>query len=121
MRGAYDITDNTLTTESTAERPDDVHPLPGPYDYSYCKDGVDELWFVETMDGREIASYNFWDEGDGMALRVGATFRLLAAAPELVEALKALLAAIGGLPLSFLNGSLRNAMRNARAIIARVS
>ena len=119
MRGAYDITDDSLITESRSTRPDDDQAVPGPYDYSYLGDGVDEIWFVETKDGRKIAEYTFWDDGHGKAMRIGATFCLLAAAPELVDALKALLAAIGGLPFTLFNGAFRNAVHNARAIIAR--
>jgi elongation factor P hydroxylase len=102
-----------------AANPENPQPLPGPYSYAADTWGVDDVWEITSRDDKCIAYFQYWDEGDGKSARIEANFRLLAAAPELVDALKALLAAVAGLPFTLLTGGLRRAVRNARAAIVK--
>jgi hypothetical protein len=105
--------------ESQNDGDSNHQPLPGPWFHVRSTCGVDDCWEIVTADsGGPIASYYFWDEGDGKSERIEANFRLMAAAPELVGALEALLRAVTGLPLALFNGSLLRAIRNARITIA---
>lgn len=100
-----------------AAAPANPQPLPGPYFYGPDVWGVDDVWKIFSGDDDCIAYFQYWDESDGTSERIQANFRLLSAAPNLVDALKAMLDAVADLPFTLFTGGLRRAVRNARAAI----
>ena len=66
---------------------------PGPFTCTLDKDGCDDIFYINGADDTSVAQVVFWDSDDGWAGRAAANARLLTAAPDLLDALKALLAA----------------------------
>lgn len=94
---------------------------PGPYRYYRDADGCDDLWcIIAEGNDRPMVTIPFWDCDPAWMARAEAQARLFTAAPELVDALRALLKAIGGLPITILPGEFFDARFKASRLIAQV-
>lgn len=88
---------------------------PGPFSCTLDRDGCDDIFYINGADDTSVAQVVFWDSDDGWAARAAANARLLTAAPDLLDALKALLAA-----RPYRNANKHNvAVVNALAAIAK--
>ena len=95
-------------------------PAPGPYTLETFRDGVDDCWSISDRDGNQIAYYGFWDDGNGKSDQIEANLKLLAASPELLEALILLMEACSWLPWSLFTGRFFKAMAKVESIILRL-
>jgi hypothetical protein len=97
-----------------------VH-TPGPYFYQRDSEGCNDLWLIlAQVDDTAIAYIPFWDGDDDPAdiAKKEANARLLAAAPDMFEALKSLIAAFNRLEITVSDGPMFQAFRHARHAIA---
>lgn len=98
-----------------------VTHTPGPYFYQRGRDGCDDVWDILCqLNQRTVATITFWDEPglQDEAVSTEANARLLAAAPDMFDALKVVVAAFDGLEITATDGPLFQAVRNARHSIA---
>lgn len=95
--------------------------LPGPYSIQLDRDGCDDLWtIVQRSSNTPIAELRFWDSEEHDAAQAEAQARLLGSAPELVDALRQLLAAVQALPAGGLSTELYAAELEAARVLAQV-
>ncbi len=95
---------------------------PGPYVYEFFRDGVDDVWAIRSKRGKDmwVASINFWDEGDGIkAAKHEHDARLLTAAPELLDALNAMLHVTSQVPVKYRDQAFCDAVLDGRRIIEK--
>jgi hypothetical protein len=87
-----------MKTKSYHANHEIVRCKPGPYWSVRGTDGVDDVWFIHAgTEDRSFASMAFWDSEDGSKGRMlGATAKLLAAAPQLLETMKLVEASMVG-------------------------
>jgi hypothetical protein len=106
-----------MTNES---KPKKFTHMPGPYFYEHDRDGVDDVWrIVVQSNQRTIAQIHYWDEPDtDEAAQTEANARLLAAAPDMFEALTEMIAALNRLNLTVDDGAVYRAFRSARHAVA---
>ncbi|MCC7290436.1 MAG: hypothetical protein IT449_00070 [Phycisphaerales bacterium] len=104
-----------MTTDNTTRH------SPGPYFYERDRDGCDDLWRIVSQTTQStVAHLVFWDGEDSpeKVARTEANARLLAAAPDMFEALKELAVAFDRLDITVTEGPLFLAFRSARHAIA---
>ena len=101
-------------------KPMKVTYTPGPYFYERDKDGVDDVWRIIVQSNQQyIANIHYWDEPDtDEAVQTEANARLLAAAPDMFEALTEMIAALNRLNITAEDGAVFRAMRSARHAVA---
>ena len=106
-----------MTTQSN---PVKVTHVPGPYFYEHDRDGVDDVWRIRAQSNQEyIANIHYWGEPDtNEEAQTEANARLLAAAPDMFEALTEMIAALNRLNLTVEDGPVYRAFRSARHAIA---
>src|SRR5262249_25967755 len=95
--------------------------LPGPYFYERDHNGCDDIWRIVSQPTQTtIAHVDFWDGEDSpeFVAQTEATARLLAAAPDMFEALNELTAAFNRLEITVTDGPVFRAFRYARHAIA---
>lgn len=94
---------------------------PGPYFYERDRDGCDDIWRIISQPTQStVACLVFWDGDDTpeFVARTEANARLLAAAPDMFEALKELIAAFNRLDITVTDGPIYRAFRSARHAVA---
>ena len=94
--------------------------VPGPYFYERDKDGVDDVWHIRTQTGKQyIADIHYWDEPNtDEAAQTEANAKLLAAAPDMFEALTEMVASLNRLNITVEDGAVYRAFRSARHAVA---
>lgn len=88
--------------------PSTITHTPGPYFYQRDSEGCDDLWLILAQAGEKyIATIAFWDEHDNPAYAAGleANARLLAASPDMFDALKEIVEAFNGLEITVAEGT----------------
>ena len=107
-----------MTTDSSTSN---ISHTPGPYFYQRDSEGVDDLWLILAQaDQSYIASISFWGGDDDPAdiARKEANARLLAAAPDMFDALKEIITVFNRLDITVTDGPLFRAFRYARHAVA---
>ncbi len=104
----------------TAQSSTNISHTPGPYFYERGSDGCDDTWRIMSQPTQsEVATLTFWDDDDAdKVATVEANARLLAAAPDMLDALKEIVAAFDRLNVTVTNGPVFQAIRFARHAIA---
>jgi len=97
-----------------------VRHTPGPYFYESNRDGVDDLWEIIAQQSKSyVATINYWGEPDNDKASVTeANARLLAASPDMLDALKGIIAAFERLNLTYDDHKMFTAIRSARFAVA---
>jgi hypothetical protein len=99
-----------------------IRHAPGPYFYQRGTDGCDDTWdIIALVDQQHVATINFWDDEDGsgtVGARTEANARLLAASPQMLDALKEIVVAFERLDLTYRDDPVFRAIRSARYAVA---
>lgn len=107
-----------MTTQSS--KPNVPHS-PGPYFYERDADGCDDLWKIMSQPTMTVvATLTFWDHDDPPqdVARTEADARLLAAAPDMFDALREIIEAFDRLDVTVTSGPVFRAIRYARHAVA---
>src|ERR1700722_7580767 len=93
--------------------------LYAPWTLYFDRDGTEDVAILCDADGEELAtSRPFWlPEAEDPEPPIRAEMQLMETAPQLLAALERLLDAMGGLPITIVNGSFYQAIDEARAAV----